>query len=194
MCAIAVLIAAATGAGISGCDGPNLVPTAAPGIDYHELLPQKELADDAKPQALGESGKTSPATGSVVIADLEPAPPTALGETKTTKSGVKYETLKEGTGPVCKAGQEVSMHYVGTLENGQVFDSSRTKSTPFKFTVGAGKVIKGWDEAVPGMKVGEKRKLHIPASAAYGAQGSPPAIPPNAPLNFEVELMDVRGG
>jgi FKBP-type peptidyl-prolyl cis-trans isomerase len=193
-CAIAVLIAATAGLGLGGCDGPNLVPTAAPGIDYHELLPQPKEDDATRPQALGETGKAAPTTASVVVADLEPAPPTAPGETKTTKSGVKYETLKEGTGPVCKAGQEVTIHYVGTLENGQVFDSSRTKGTPLKFAVGTGKVIKGWDEAVPGMKVGEQRKLFIPAAVGYGALGSPPRIPPNAPLIFEVELMDARGG
>jgi FKBP-type peptidyl-prolyl cis-trans isomerase len=185
-----VLIAVVVGFG--GCDGPNIVPIAPPGVDYHEVLPQPKLDDSEKPQARGETGKNTVAAAPSVLPGLVPAPPTAPGETKTTPSGVKYETLHEGNGAVCKAGQTVNMHYVGTLDNGQIFDTSRKKGEPYKFVAGTGKVIKGWDEAVPGMKVGEKRKLIIPPNAGYGAQGHPPAIPPNATLNFEIELTSVE--
>ena len=108
---------------------------------------------------------------------------------KTTKSGLKYETLKEGTGPEVKAGQSVTVHYTGTLENGKIFDSSREKGTPATFKIGVQAVIPGWDEGVPGMKVGERRKLFIPSHLGYGSNGSPPAIPPNADLNFDIEVL-----
>jgi FKBP-type peptidyl-prolyl cis-trans isomerase FkpA len=178
--------------GVGGCDGPNIVPIAPPGVDYHQVLPQPKLDDSEKPQARGETGKNTAAAAASVLPGLVPAPPTAPGETKTMPSGVKYETLVEGQGAECKAGQTIRIHYVGTLENGQVFDSSRKKGEPATFTIGVGKVIKGWDEGVPGMKVGEKRKLTIPPSAGYGALGKPPQIPPNAPLTFELELMGIQ--
>ncbi len=119
------------------------------------------------------------------------APPTAKGETKTTPSGVKYETLKEGTGPEAKAGQKIKIHYTGMLQNGTKFDSSRD-GEPLPVTIGIRQVIKGWDEGVPGMKVGERRRLTIPSQAAYGAAGRPPAIPPDSILIFDVELMGVE--
>jgi FKBP-type peptidyl-prolyl cis-trans isomerase len=123
---------------------------------------------------------------------IPPAPPTAKGETKTTASGVKYETLNEGTGPEARAGQNIKIHYTGTLQNGTKFDSSRDRGQPFPVTIGIGQVIKGWDEAVPGMKVGERRRLTIPPAAAYGSQGRPPTIPPDSTLIFDVELMAVE--
>src|SRR5206468_3795974 len=96
------------------------------------------------------------------VSDLPPALPTAKGEVKTTPSGVKYETIKPGNGAVAKAGQRVTVHYVGTLEDGRKFDSSRDRDKPATFSIGTGDVIKGWDEAVPGMKIGEVRKLIVP--------------------------------
>lgn len=119
------------------------------------------------------------------------APPTEIGKSETTKSGLKYETLKAGDGAEAKKGQKVSVHYVGKLEDGNKFDSSRDRGQPFPFKLGAGEVIKGWDEGVAGMKVGEKRKLTIPPDLAYGDRGFPGAIPPKATLIFEVELMKV---
>ena len=103
-----------------------------------------------------------------------------------------YETLKEGTGPEAKAGQKIKIHYTGTLQNGTKFDSSRDRGKPLPVTIGIGQVIKGWDEGVPGMKVGERRRLTIPSPAAYGMEGRPPTIPPDSTLIFDVELMGVE--
>jgi FKBP-type peptidyl-prolyl cis-trans isomerase FkpA len=100
--------------------------------------------------------------------------------------------LVVGTGTEAVAGKQVSVHYDGTLTDGKKFDSSRDRDEPFPFRLGAGQVIKGWDEGVAGMKVGGKRKLVVPPEKAYGARGFPPVIPANSTLVFEVELLDVR--
>jgi FKBP-type peptidyl-prolyl cis-trans isomerase len=111
----------------------------------------------------------------------------------TTTSGLQYEELKEGTGAAAKAGDMVSVHYTGTLKSdGKKFDSSLDRGKPFEFKLGAGMVIKGWDEGVAGMKVGGKRKLIIPSKLAYGPDGRPPVIPPAADLVFEVELLKIK--
>ena len=109
----------------------------------------------------------------------------------TTDSGLKYEILKEGDGAVAKAGDKVKVHYTGWLTDGKKFDSSVDRGQPFQFNLGAGQVIKGWDEGVAGMKVGEKRKLTIPPDLGYGARGAGGVIPPNATLIFEVELLGI---
>lgn len=109
-----------------------------------------------------------------------------------SSDGLKYEILQVGAGQEAKNGNDVLVHYVGTLENGAKFDSSRDRNKPFDFVLGTGAVIKGWDLGVLGMKVGEIRKLIIPSSIGYGAQGQGP-IPPNATLIFEVELLGVSG-
>jgi FKBP-type peptidyl-prolyl cis-trans isomerase len=107
----------------------------------------------------------------------------------TTASGLKYAILQEGQGPAAEH-QEVSVHYTGWLQDGgKKFDSSLDRGEPITFPLGHGQVIAGWDEGVKGMKVGEKRQLVIPGELGYGERGSPPDIPPNATLVFDVELM-----
>ncbi len=111
----------------------------------------------------------------------------------TTASGLQYEDLKEGTGDAAKAGDTVEVHYTGWLKDGgKKFDSSLDRSKPFSFKLGAGNVIKGWDEGVAGMKVGGKRKLTIPAKLGYGERGAGGVIPPNADLVFDVDLLKIK--
>ena len=113
----------------------------------------------------------------------------------TTATGLQYEDTCEGSGAQASAGQLVSVHYTGWLYNDRVlgakFDSSKDRNDPFKFGLGAGQVIRGWDEGVQGMKVGGTRRLVIPPALGYGARGAGGVIPPNATLLFEVELLGV---
>jgi len=109
------------------------------------------------------------------------------------KMELKIEVLQEGTGEaVTKKGDTISVHYTGTLEDGSKFDSSVDRGTPFSFTIGAGQVIQGWEQGTLDMKIGEKRKLTIPAELGYGAAGAPGAIPPNATIIFDIELMGIQ--
>jgi peptidylprolyl isomerase len=109
-----------------------------------------------------------------------------------TPSGLRYVDQVVGNGASPSLGKQVTVHYTGTLENGTKFDSSVDRGQPFTFTIGVGGVIKGWDEGVMTMKVGGKRKLIIPGDLGYGPMGSPPKIPPNATLIFDVELLGVK--
>lgn len=108
----------------------------------------------------------------------------------TTPSGLKYLDMVEGSGDTPQAGQTVTVHYTGTLVDGTKFDSSRDRNRPFEFKLGAGQVIKGWDEGIASMKVGGRRQLVIPPSLGYGSRGIGP-IPPNSTLLFDVELLKV---
>lgn len=141
-------------------------------------------------------------TGEKVLATPESKQVVATepkGITQVTRhqmpSKLEYEIIEEGTGTPANAGKKVTVHYTGWLnENGQPgtqFDSSFSRNRPFTFNLGAGQVIRGWDEGVAGMKVGEKRRLFIPAALGYGARGAGPVIKPNSDLIFDVELLEV---
>ena len=111
--------------------------------------------------------------------------------TTVMAADLQIETLTTGDGAVAEAGMRASVHYEGRLENGEVFDASRPRGQAFSFTIGAGQVIRGWEQGVEGMKVGETRRLTIPPELGYGAAGAGGVIPPNATLVFEIELLDV---
>lgn len=116
----------------------------------------------------------------------------AAGQVITTESGLQYVDLVVGTGRQAELGDTATVHYTGWLAEGKKFDSSVDRKEPFSFRVGAGQVIKGWDEGVATMKVGGKRKLIIPPQLGYGARGAGNVIPPNATLTFDVELLGLR--
>jgi len=113
-------------------------------------------------------------------------------EMTTSSTGLRWRDDQAGTGAEATRGRTVSVHYTGTLTDGTKFDSSRDRGKPFEFPLGAGVVIRGWDEGVQGMKVGGRRTLEIPPELGYGARGAGNVIPPNATLVFDVELLDVR--
>jgi peptidylprolyl isomerase len=161
----------------------SLVAVAALGLGCSRKV------DEPDPGAKPDPAKSA-AVPSVTGAGANAMPPKP--GTPPAKGKLEMLDMKVGTGAEAKTGNTVKVHYTGTLTNGTKFDSSLDRNEPFSFTLGAGGVIKGWDEGVVGMKVGGKRKLTIPPDMGYGAMGSPPVIPANATLLFEIELLEVK--
>lgn len=122
--------------------------------------------------------------------NMDDTSPASSPDVVTTDSGLQYVEIEAGTGATPQAGQTVTVHYTGTLEDGTKFDSSRDRNRPFSFRLGQGQVIQGWDEGLSTMKVGGRRQLIIPPDLGYGARGVGP-IPPNSTLIFDVELLSI---
>jgi len=165
-------------------------------LSFTLIVGQMAIADDAaKPEGEAKVAPEASATEKPAAKKAEKAPKKAAAP-KVVKykdvTKLKKDEMKAGTGTEAKSGNTVSVHYTGWLINGTKFDSSVDRGQPFTFHLGKGEVIPGWDQGVAGMKVGGKRRLHIPSSLGYGPNGAPPVIPGNATLIFEVELLDVK--
>ncbi len=174
---------------IAGCDEPpDLAPIVPPGIETPRV-PQPTAGTGS--EALGETALVTQANGGLTTNIAEP---TLEGETKKAGTGLTYTTLKAGTGPSVKPGDEIRVHFVGRVANGKLnspFQSSYEQGGPITLTIGAGKVMRGWDLGIPGMKVGEKRHLVIPFDLGFGTKGFPPLVPANANLGYEVEVLEI---
>jgi FKBP-type peptidyl-prolyl cis-trans isomerase len=170
------LIALACALGLAALMG-TACTKAAPSAS--ESVPSTEA------QSTAPSESTTPTEAATQPAAVTPAPPEAKLEIKDTKVG---------KGTAVKTGDTVTVHYTGWLMDGKKFDSSLDSGQPFSFTVGAGRVIEGWDTGLVGMKVGGTRVLVIPSQMGYGAQGSPPVIPADATLKFEIKLLSIQPG
>jgi peptidylprolyl isomerase len=143
--------------------------------------------------ACGNQEKTEKTEKEGAMTEKSAAEETAMDQdTITTESGLKYIVIKEGEGATPQKGQTVVAHYTGKLTDGKKFDSSVDRGQPFRFKIGQGQVIKGWDEGFSTMKVGEQRQLIIPPELGYGERGYPPVIPQNATLIFDVELLGIE--
>jgi peptidylprolyl isomerase len=173
---LAGLAALAVLALLAGCGGSSSSSTIGVG--------DENKSDEALIKA-GETAVAKTPTSGPLATEPKVTPPTGPPPTKLEK-----KDLIVGTGKEAKAGDTVTVNYVGVLyKGGTEFDASWKRKEPFQFKLGQGQVIKGWDEGVPGMKVGGRRELVIPAELAYGKTGSPPAIPANAPLVFVIDLL-----
>ena len=152
---------------------------------------QGEKQDDAPADA--SAAASAPANPDPAQNTYAPALGVDLAKFTKLESGVLYQDVVAGTGAEAKYNTRVRVHYTGSLPNGREFDSSRKPGgSPFEFTIGAREVIRGWAEGIPGLKVGGRRTLVLPAALGYGAAGMPPDIPSNSVLVFDVELLDVR--
>ena len=176
--------------------GVALVLLAVPGLGCAKLTePPKEEVMQAEPADSAEVRLPAEPKKPNSLAALNPGKPAepekpAEPPPSNEKLGVKDVVVGKGT--EAKAGDTVKVHYVGTLPDGTEFDASKKNGRPFEFELGAGRVIKGWDQGVAGMKIGGKRKLTVPPSLGYGARGMPPVIPPSSTLLFDVELLEVK--
>jgi len=206
-----IVLAAVSALAFSGCNKQESSTTEVTTEDTAAPAESAETTPDATPAAeeTAPVAEVTPAEPAATPTDAAPAPATPAAETPadaasdaaaapapggevTLPGGTKYTDVVLGTGAEAVAGKTVVVHYTGTLENGNQFDSSRG-GQPFEFNLGAGQVIKGWDNGVAGMKVGGQRKLTIPSVEGYGETGTPGGpIPPNATLLFDVELLGVK--
>jgi len=151
------------------------------------------LAQTGSSQAPASGAKPSAGTAQKSATAAKPAAPVIPIQWTTTPSGLKYRDVLVGKGPVPKQGDDILVNYTGKFTNGKIFDSSVGPGRgPFELHLGRGEVIKGWDEGIATMHVGGKRKLIIPPDLAYGQQGYPGAVPPNATLLFDVELLKIK--
>ncbi|MGA1263628.1 MAG: FKBP-type peptidyl-prolyl cis-trans isomerase [Prochlorothrix sp.] len=175
----------------SDSSNPTLFANVAaePGAETAEATDTEAAATEATDT---EAAATEATDTEATATEATPTPTPQEPQLITTDSGLQYIDLVEGTGATPQPGQTIVVHYTGTLENGQKFDSSLDRNSPFSFRVGAGQVIKGWDEGFLTMKVGGKRKLVIPPELGYGSRGIGP-IPPNSTLIFDVELLRIGG-
>ena len=186
LCSLVLIVAQIRGTGSEAiaANPPEAVSQVAPA----ETVPAQETEAVQVAQASTSADDLAP----------EATPDTPMTENSentenmvTTDSGLQYVDLVEGTGAMPQTGQTVQVHYTGTLEDGTQFDSSRDRNRPFSFRIGVGQVIRGWDEGVSSMRVGGRRQLIIPPDLGYGARGAGGAIPPNATLIFDVELLRI---
>ena len=187
---VSQIVAPSTVVAAQPTSGTTAVSAMARGGPTAETLASSPLEldpEDSNPTLFAMATETLQADASAL------GGPMTVDKPQITDSGLQYTDLEVGTGDEASAGQTVVVHYRGTLEDGSQFDASYDRGQPFSFPLGAGRVIKGWDEGVQGMKVGGKRKLVIPPDLGYGARGAGGVIPPNATLIFEVELLEVKG-
>jgi len=168
---------------LGGCTKLTEPPSPEPiSVDTTSAVIGHGAASAQRPPAPQPSASASASAAPSAVPAVPPSPPGKL----------EIKDMVVGKGKEAKAGDRVSVHYLGTLTDGKKFDASRDHGQPFDFQLGAGNVIKGWDQGVAGMKIGGKRKLTIPYDLAYGEMGRPPVIPPRATLVFEVELLGIK--
>ncbi len=165
----------------------------APATDGEAEAPATETNYDAQTPAADGAATPAADAATPAAAPAEAAAPAAAAPAaeQTTPGGTKYVDEQVGTGDVAEVGKTVVVHYTGTLTDGKKFDSSLDRNQPFEFQLGAGNVIKGWEEGIAGMKVGGRRKLTIPPDQGYGSQDMG-VIPPNSTLLFDVELLAIK--
>lgn len=190
----AVCVACLMVALISQIVAPSTVVGAAPGASSTSLTAPAIATSSASASAPMELDPDDPNPTLFAMADASAlGGPMDVEKSRLTASGLRITDVVVGTGAEASPGDTVVVHYRGTLEDGSQFDASYDRGTPFSFPLGAGRVIKGWDEGVQGMQVGGKRKLVIPPDLGYGSRGAGGVIPPNATLIFDVELLEVKG-